>query len=93
MATDTRAQDIRDLEKLLNDAEGDEELSDKAIEIAKRIRTDRMRAGQKVDISRAQILAKENSDFKQVIAEIRRRRGAQVLDKFEASDAYKKWKR
>ncbi len=93
MKKDSWAEDIRELDTLLDDAASDEELSNKAITIAGRIRRDKNHAGQKVDIAKGQILHKDDADFKYVIAEIKRRRGAQVLDKFLASDAYKKWRR
>lgn len=76
------APDIRDLEKMLNDGEGDASLSRRAIEIIERLDDERRRARYKMDYRTCERLAEEDADFKRVIGEILRRRHDHVLDRF-----------
>jgi hypothetical protein len=76
------APDILDLEKKLNDGEGDDVLSNRAIEIFERL-TDEIKAAKaKGNKSQADFLVRQVKDFDRVLSEIKDRRHAHVLDKF-----------
>ncbi|HEY9585811.1 MAG TPA: hypothetical protein VJJ02_04460 [Candidatus Paceibacterota bacterium] len=79
-----RAADIKDLEKMLNDGEGDDALNARAIEIYERI----LDEGKRIKRSRGSFknleeLRGEVEDFEQVINQIETRRHDHVLDRFK----------
>lgn len=76
------ASDIRDLEQMLNDGEGDADLSRRAIEIIERLNREHREARYKIDNRLRARLAHEDTDFKRIISEILRRRHDHVLDRF-----------
>ena len=82
-----RAEDIADLEKMLNDGEGDVELNAQARRILDRIWAeaeqcfDALEAGDSSQVDR---LTREADDFNAVLKEIKRRRREHVLDPFDA---------
>ena len=77
------APDICDLEKKLNDGEGDHILSQRAIEIYERLRYEMEQAKKKGDKARYRALQDEESDFDHVLEEIEKRRHKHVLDEFD----------
>lgn len=77
-----RAKDIADLEKMLDDGEGDDALNQRAIEIVERLEYEEKLARQNMKIRDMDIVDAERKDFERVIADIQRRRHAHVLDTF-----------
>ena len=75
-------QDIEALERMLNDAEGDDMLNTQAIEIYVRLQRSINRARQKRDSYLMSVLRKENVEFERVLKEIGARRHAHVLDRY-----------
>lgn len=77
-----RAKDIADLEKMLDDGEGDAALNQRAIEIVERLEYEEKLARQNMNVSGMETIARERADFERVIADIQRRRHDHVLDVF-----------
>ena len=85
----TRADDIVELERMLNAGEGDEALSDQAIRIFDRLgRDDKFLRGHRDPAGMIHVRT-HKTDFRAVLAEIRRRRHAHVLIKFDRHE----WKK
>lgn len=78
-----RAADIQDLEKMLNDGEGDEDLCDRAVEIFERLRDEERRFRYFVNSPERKRVEDETKDFVHVIDEINERRHEHALDKFK----------
>ncbi len=76
------APDILDLEKKLNDGEGDDVLNNRAIEIFERLTEEIKAVRAKGNKSQADSLARQVKDFDRVLTDIKNRRHAHVLDKF-----------
>ena len=77
------AKDIKELEEFLNEGGSFDELSDKAIEIGKRI-IDRMEKLEKTRHSQSDVdaLEREADDFERVMEEIDTRRGKKALERY-----------
>ena len=86
-----RAKDIADLERMLDDGEGDSSLNQRAIEILERIEYEGKLARQNMNIKGIETIEAETKDFERVIADIQRRRHEHVLDTF-TTHAYNKKK-
>lgn len=80
----SRPPDIEELERLLNNGEGDGELNAQAIKIYERIKNEARKIIPygSLAIPRQKELYKELSDLEGVIEEIVKRRHAHVLDRF-----------
>lgn len=78
-----RAQDIEELERALNDGEGDDVLNSQAIEIFNRLNGEVRKAlNRQLTDEERKNLGDELLDFGRTIKEIRDRRHAHVLDRF-----------
>lgn len=78
-----RATDIADLEKMLNDGEGDGDLCNRAIEIFERLRGEAHRLKQPVHAKERARIEAEAQDFVNVVGQIKQRRHEHALDQFE----------
>ncbi len=84
MITPARASDIIELERLLDDGEGDDELSRQAIAINKRLDEEMNLAGRKQqDVLKRNLIKLQRIDFHRVIGDIRRRRHDQALSRYD----------
>ena len=77
-----RAKDIADLEKMLDDGEGDDAINKRAIEIVERLEYEEKLARQNMKIRDMDIVDAERKDFERVIGDIKRRRHEHSLDTF-----------
>ncbi len=77
-----RAPDIADLEKKLDDGEGDDVLCRRAIEIVERLEYEINLASRGRNARAVKALENERKDFERIIGEIRRRRHDHALDTF-----------
>lgn len=81
---DQRAKDIIELERLLNDGEGDDMLCAQAIKIFERLEREMNDAGRRQsDVLRREAIKRERADFKVVLQSIRDRRHAGVLNQYD----------
>ena len=85
-----RAQDIEELERLLNEGASFDELSNQAIKIFDRIgRDDKHMRGVR-NPALVQGIRDQKKDFQDVVVEIKRRRGDTALDKFHLHERKRK---
>lgn len=81
---DTRASDIIELERLLDDGEGDDELCKQAIKIFERLEREMNDAGRRQsDYVRREAIKVQRADFKAVLQTIRDRRHSGVLNQYD----------
>lgn len=78
-----RAPDIVDLEKMLNDGEGDRDLCARSKEIFERLRDEAKRYQYSGNLSEKARVKDEVRDFANVIKEIEERRHEHALDEFK----------
>ena len=80
---DTRAGDILDLKKILDDALSDDLLNSRAIEIYERLIEAKKNIRYRVDVDEAKLIDAQILDFIALIKEIKRRRSDKVLERFD----------
>lgn len=78
-----RAADIADLEKMLDDGEGDEDLCNQAIKIFERLRDEVKQHRQSGSGAQKNRIMGEARDFADVIKQVERRRHEHALDGFK----------
>ncbi len=83
---DDRAEDIKELEQILDGGGSYDELSEKAIEIGRRIVGEAEQYGRANDFPEKEFdrLFKESHDLGELIKEITRRRGKKALERYDA---------
>lgn len=78
-----RAADIDDLERMLNDGDGDDVLNARAIEIFERLRDELKRFKYSPSVSEKDRLKAEVEDFEDTLKQIEARRHEHALDRFK----------
>jgi hypothetical protein len=76
------ASDIIELERKLEDGEGDDALNDLAIEIFERLSDERSEAKFRRRKALLRLLEQQNGEFGRILLEIKKRRHLNVLDKY-----------
>jgi hypothetical protein len=76
------APDIIELEKKLEDGEGDDALNSLAIKIFERLADERSEAKFRRRKALLRLLEQQNNEFGRVLLEIKRRRHLHVLDRY-----------
>lgn len=79
----SRAPDVADLEKMLDDGKSDDELCDRAIEIVERLRAEARRFRYSGNTREQDRIEAEGADFANVIEQIDKRRHPHALDRFK----------
>ena len=77
------APQIEELEKMLNDGEGDDVLCDKCVEILEMMRKEVQEINDAQDLRRALMFEELRQDFIYVLDQITKRRYGGALDQFE----------